>query len=221
MKTRVSDYTLELFCRAAASRHPTPAGVAVAAVSSGFALALLAKVLAVSGRRKVLSGDAATLESLAAAAQATSGRLLQLADDDVAAFEAYLAAARLPSSTEQEHEEQRRAVDSALARAIEVPLAAAQETAAGLQLCIDALTLTPAALIADLGVTATLLASALRGFLLCAESNVRQLAAETASLRERLATETERHRLALRQAEEVLERARMTLETAAPPGGKR
>jgi methenyltetrahydrofolate cyclohydrolase len=217
--TRVSAYTLEAFCREAASRHPTPAGVAVAAVSAGFALGLLAKVLIVSGHRKALSGNASRLESLAAAAQAASSRMLQLADEDVAAFEAYLAATRLPSSTEEQRQERARAVESVVRRTIDVPLAAAQEAAAGLQLCSDASSLAPAALIADLGLTASLLAGALRGFLLCADSNVRQLAPEAASFRERLATETERHERAFHQAEAVLERARTALaETAAPPG---
>lgn len=178
MTTRLCDYTLEQLRRAVADRHPMPAGVAVAAVAGGLALGLLAKVLAVS-RRKALSGDAVRLESLAAAATAASGRMLQLADDDVAAFEAYLAAKRLPAATEHERQERRRAVESALARAIEVPLAAAQEAAAGLQLCSDASTLAPRELIADLGVSTALLEGARRGFLQCADSNVQQL--ETAA----------------------------------------
>jgi methenyltetrahydrofolate cyclohydrolase len=180
---RVSDYTLEQLRRAVAERHPMPAGVAVAAVSGSLALGLLAKVLAVS-RRKALSGDAARLESLAAAAAAASGRMLQLADDDVAAFDAYLAANRLPSATEHEREERRRAVESALARAIEVPLAAAQEAAAGLQLCSDVATLAPRELIADLGVTTALLEGARRGCLLCADSNVQQLESAATPRRE-------------------------------------
>ena len=174
MSARVSAYTIEDFCREAASRHPTPAGVAVAAVSTGFALGLLAKVLLVGSHRKALAANVGKLESLAAAAQSASSRMLQLADDDVAAFESYLAANRLPSSTEPEREARRHAIDSALARAIEVPLAAAQEAAAGLRLCSDATALIPDELAADVGVTSALLDGARRGFLLCAESNVRQ-----------------------------------------------
>lgn len=188
-----------------------PAGVAIAAVSSGFALGLLAKALAVGARRKTPSGSLATLESLAAAAQAASRRLLQLADDDVAAFEAYLAATRAPSSTEEERQRHRQTLDSAARRAIEVPLAAAREAAAGLQLCAEASTLTPLPLTADLGVTAGLLLGALRGFLLCAESNVRQLGPEAASFRERVATEAQRLSGACRTAETVLEHARKAL----------
>lgn len=204
----LSRVTLEDFRREAAGPHPMPAGVAIAAVSAGFALGLVAKVLAVSGRRNTLPGNAAGLEPLAAAAQTASQRMLQLAGDDVAAFEAYLTARRLPHSMEPEREARQQAIDSAIRRIIDVPLAAAREAAAGLQLCSDTFAFTPPALVADLGVVATLLAGALRAFLLCAESNVRQLAPDAASLRERVATETERHAPALRMAEVVLERAR-------------
>lgn len=212
MTTRVCDTTLGHFRSAAASPHPMPAGVAIAAVSSGLALGLLAKVLAIGSRRKAPSGNLATLGPLAAAAQAASERMLQLADDDVAAFEAYLAATRSPSTTEEERQNHRQVVGSAVRRAIEVPLAAAQEAAAGLQLCSDAAALTPLPLTADLGVTAGLLASALRGFLLCAQSNVRQLAPEAAAFREHVAAETQRLEGAFRLAEVVLDRARTALE---------
>ena len=76
---------------------------------------------------------------------------------------------------------------------------------------------TPPALVADLGVIASLLASALRGFLLCAESNVRNLAPGTASLRERVATEAQRHAPAFGIAEAVLERTRAALEGVGIP----
>lgn len=206
MPTRVSDSTLEQFREAAASPQPTPAGVAVAAVSAGFALGLLAKVLTVTGRRKALSEDTPRLEALIAAAQAASQRMLQLADDDIAAFEAYLAAKRRPRSTESERQARQQDINSSVERAIELPLAAAHEAAAGLQLCSEASAVsTPPALVADLGVVASLLASALRGFLLCAESNVRQLAPDAASHRERLATETKQHDQTLRRTEALLE----------------
>ncbi|MGH8326750.1 MAG: cyclodeaminase/cyclohydrolase family protein [Steroidobacteraceae bacterium] len=205
MPTRVSDSTLEQFRHAAAGQQPTPAGVAVAAVAAAFALGLIAKVHTISGRRKELQADAPRLEALSAAAQAASQRMLQLAGDDSAAFEAYLAARRLPRATDSERQARERGIDSAARRAIDLPLEAAQEAAAGLKLCTDASALTPLALVADLRVAAALLAGALRGFLLCAQSNVRQLTPETASLGERVATETQRHEQALHQAEALLE----------------
>ena len=212
----VSDSTLERFREAAASGRPTPAGVAVAAVSASFAFGLLAKVLAVSGRKDVRSENSAKLEPLTAAAVAESSRMLQVAADDIAAFGAYLAAARLPHSTDRERRARQQARDSALRQAIDLPLAAARSTAAGLQLCADAVSMTHLVVLADLAAAVTLLAGALRAFLICAESNVRQLTPEVSSLREQLANEADRHKPALRQAEEVLERIAAALEAPGP-----
>jgi methenyltetrahydrofolate cyclohydrolase len=207
---------LERFREAAASGHPTPAGVAVAAVSASFAFGLLAKALAVSGRKDTRSANLGKLEPLTAAVRAESSRMLQLADDDIAAFQAYLAGARLPHSTDQERLVRRQALDSALRQAIDLPLAAARAAAAGLQLCAEAVPMTHLVVLADLATSVTLLCGALRAFLLCAKSNVRQLAPETSAYRELLAKETDRHKRALRQAEEVLERVAATLEAAGP-----
>lgn len=216
----LAQFTLEDFRQETAGEHPMPGGVAIAAVSAGFALGLVAKVLAVSIRRNEPCEDTARLQPLAAAAQPASQRMLHLAGDDVAAFQTYLTAKRLPHSTESERQARHQAIDSAVRHAIDLPLSAAQEAAAGLQLCGEVCAYTPVALIADLGVAATLLAGALRAFLLCAQSNVRQLAEDAASYRERLATETERHEQALRQAEAIVEHARRAVETAATPAAK-
>jgi formiminotetrahydrofolate cyclodeaminase len=202
--TRVSASTLGQFRDAIADQQPTPAGVAVAAASAAFALGLLVKVLTVSGRRREPGASLAGLQSLAATAQAASQRMLQLASDDVAAFEAYLTARRMPHGTDSERQAREQSTGTAVRRAIDVPLAAAQEAAAGLALCGEMSAVTPPALAADLGVAAALLAGALRGFLLCAQSNVRQLAPDAAPYRERLATDTKRHEQALRHAEAVL-----------------
>ncbi len=210
----LSQATLEHFRREAAGQHPMPAGVAIAAVSAGFALGLAAKVLRVSGRQNPLPADASRVELLAAAAQSASQRLLQLANADIAAFGAYLSARRLPHSMQAESQARLQAIDSAVRRTVDIPLAAAHEAAAGLRLCEELSAFTPAALLADLGVIASLLASALRGFLLCAQSNVRNLAPDTVSLRERVATEAQSHAAAFGIAAAVLERTRAALEIA-------
>lgn len=206
----LSQLTIEGFRLRTAGEHPMPAGVAVAAVSAAFALGLLAKVLAVSARGAMAAAETAGPESLAAA-RAASQRMLQLAGDDVAAFEAYLSARRLPHAGESERQARQQAIEAAVLRAIEPPLAAAQEAAAGLQLCSQAAACIIPALIADLGVIASLLASALRGFLLCAQSNVRHLAPDDASLRQRVVMESQRHAPAFALAEAMLERTRTAL----------
>jgi len=214
LTTAVSESTLERFREATASAHPTPAGVAVAAVAASFALGLLAKGLAVSARRDAQSVTIGKLEPLAAGARAESSRMLQLASDDMAAFEAYLAAARMPRATDRERLERQRALDGALRQAIDLPLAGARSAAAGLRLCVEAVAVTHLAVLADLGTAVTLLAGALRAFLLCAESNVSQLAPENSPQRELLAKESVAHRRCVREAEEVLDRVTAAFEAA-------
>ena len=208
----LSQAALEHFRREAAGQDPMPAGVAIAAVSGSFALGLTAKVLRLSSRRNPSPADASRPELLAAAAQSASQRMLQLASADVAAFGAYLGARRLPHSTGAESQERQLAIETAVRRTVDVPLAAAHEAAAGLRLCDELSASTPPELVADLGVIASLLAGALRGFLLCAQSNVRNLAPGTPSLRDRVATEAQSHAAAFGIAEAVLERTRAALE---------
>lgn len=218
MPKSLSDSTLEQFRAATVSPRPAPAGVTVAAVSVSFALGLLAKALGVSGRRKGFTGDPARLESLAGAAQAGSKRLLQFAADDTVVFADYLAAARMPQSSEHEQRLRQESLERTIPGTIELPLAAARETAAGLTLCVEACPLTPLPLIADLASCAALLTSGLRVFLVCAHSNVRQLAPDPAPYLERLAIEQDRQERALALAETVF--AHVAGELDAPTGAR-
>ncbi len=217
MPTPVADSTLEQFRAAVAGTRPVPAGVTAAAVSVSFALGLLAKALSVSGRRQTLAGHGPDLEALATAAQAGSARMMQLAGDDIDAFEDYLARARKPHDDALERQTRRRALEGAVHRAIELPLAAARESAAGLELCVEACPLIHLAVIADLGACASLLASGLRIFLMCAESNVRQLAVDPSAYREVLARGKDRQEQGLRRAQTVLTHVAATLEAAPAP----
>lgn len=203
MPSSTSDLSLEYFRASAASGESTPAGVAVAAASASFALGLLAKVLKVSSRHKKFAGSVAKIESLADSARAQSKRMLQFADEDTAAFSAYLAGNRLPQSTDREREERQRALNAAVRKAIEIPLTAAQAAASGLELCSAACTFTHAAVIADLGAAATLLLAAMRVFLTCADSNLRQLALDPAPFGAAFASRGDWEHRATRNAESV------------------
>jgi formiminotetrahydrofolate cyclodeaminase len=216
LTTPVAESTLERFRDAAAGGQPAPAGVAIAAVSASFAFGLLAKALAVSARREGPAADPAKLEPLMTRLRTESSRLLQLAAEDTAAFEAYLASARLPQASERERTERRNALDAALGKAIDLPFAAAAAAAAGLQWSAEALPLVTLVVLADVGAAVSLLAGALRAFLICAESNVRVLGPRTHAYRERLAQETQRHRGTLQLAEQVLGRVAGSLEAGHP-----
>lgn len=214
MPTHVWDSTLEDFRSATASGEPLPAGVSVSAVSASLAFGLLAKVLKVSGRRKDFAGNLAKLEALVESARSESKRMMQFAEEDIAAFNTYMATARLPQATDAEREERKRAVDSAVRKAIEVPLAAARAAAAGIALCGEAAGMVHPIVAADLGAATSLLAGAMRVFLLCADSNIRQVAPDPSAYRDAITARFEWENKASRQAESVFRQVAAAIDAA-------
>jgi formiminotetrahydrofolate cyclodeaminase len=147
---------------------PTPAGVAVAAVAASLALSLIAMSLEVSAGKKSATGSRVALGRMRRAAARESLRMLDYADRDVAAFNAYLKSRRRGA--------RRGGPDAALARAIETPLKIARAAFAALELCAQAAPLVRRAVAADLGTGAAMLAAAARAAARSAESNLRYVA---------------------------------------------
>ena len=176
MKPTVWESTLEEFREQVASRRPVPASGSVSAVSASLALNLLVKVLEITAHKKGFAADPGRLGTLLEAAKAESARLERYADEDVAAFNAYLQSAKLPQSNDAERGRRQQATASCLQQVIEGPFQAARSAAAGIGICADALPLVPKSLIADLGSAVALLAGAARGLMVSAEFNIRQLA---------------------------------------------
>lgn len=168
----------------------------MSAVSASLGLGLVEKVLRIAGQRRDFSGDRGRLDQLADAAQAGSARLARYADEDVAAFNEYLASRRLKDTL---------AIGAALRTAIEVPLKIARAAVNGLDLCGEAACFVPAALAADLGTAVVLLAGAARATLLSVDSNLGQIPADSHFCRDVLAERRELHRQALQKAEKLLE----------------
>jgi formiminotetrahydrofolate cyclodeaminase len=221
MPTHVWDSTLENFRSATASGEPLPAGVSVSAVSASLAFGLLAKVLKVSARRKDFGGNVPKLEALLESARSESKRMMQFAEEDIAAFNAYMATARLPQASDTEREERKRAVDSAVRKAIEVPFAAARAAASGIALCGEAAGMVHAIVAADLGAATSLLASAMRVFLLCADSNIRQVAPDPSSYRDVIVGRFEWENKASRQAESVFRKVAAAIDAAGAKQGRK
>jgi methenyltetrahydrofolate cyclohydrolase len=159
---------------------PVPAGVAISAVSASLALALLAKVLALTVKHKSFTGSVEFIETLIDDARRESTYLTNLADEDVRAFSRYMDWVRVSKSPGREE-----AVDSAMREAINIPMDAARSIVRGLDLTREAAPFCHTGLMAaDLGVAATLLSGALRAMLLTVEANLRLLPAEDAFCKE-------------------------------------
>jgi formiminotetrahydrofolate cyclodeaminase len=144
--------SVNAFREKVAGTDPVPAGVAISAVTASLALALVVKVLLIAGKKSDVSG-------LLETARAESARLADLADQDIRAFDHYMATGdMLP--------------------AIEVPMEAARAVVRGLGLCAETAAIVRGLTAADIGAAALLLSGAVRAMLLSVDFNLRYMRAD-------------------------------------------
>jgi formiminotetrahydrofolate cyclodeaminase len=121
-----------------ASTDPTPGGGSAAAWAGATGAALVAMV---SGMEKTRTGDEAERTRLRAVRERveTAGAALRgLVDEDSAAYDAVMAAYRLPKGSDDEKAARKAAIQSALERATEVPLLTAESCLVVLQEAVTA-----------------------------------------------------------------------------------
>ncbi|MCC6747406.1 MAG: glutamate formimidoyltransferase [Deltaproteobacteria bacterium] len=106
-----------------ASSAPTPGGGSVAALSGALAASLTAMVAALSHGRSADRELDARLEEWGRRAQELKAECLAAVDEDTAAFNALMAAARLPKVTAEQQDARASAVREATRWAAAVPLA--------------------------------------------------------------------------------------------------
>lgn len=164
----------------------------MSAVSASLGLGLLEKVLRIVSQRRDFSGDRMRLGQIGDAARTESARLAHYADEDIAAFNEYMAGRRLAKDTPQQREDRECAIAAALRTAIDVPMNIARAAIAGLDLCTDAAGFVHAFVAADLGAAAELLAGAVRATLLSVDFNLGQVPHDSQFHRDIIA---ERHEL--------------------------
>jgi glutamate formiminotransferase/formiminotetrahydrofolate cyclodeaminase len=124
---RFADLTIATFSEALAADTPTPGGGSASAVAGSLAASLLAMVARLSLGREKYAPFAATIERSIEVAERARVRLLELADLDAAAFEAWGAARRMPHGSLEEGAVRDAAVAAAALRAAEVPLEIVRE----------------------------------------------------------------------------------------------
>jgi glutamate formiminotransferase/formiminotetrahydrofolate cyclodeaminase len=192
---------------------PAPGGGSVAALCGALAAALAAMVANLTLRPE--HRDAAELEALAVEAQTSKDDLLAAVDRDTAAFEAVLAARRLPKASPAEAAARDAALVAALRGATLVPLGVLQQARRALDLARDAARLGLAATRSDAGVAAQCAAAAAEGAYYNVLINLEALKAadpdfvrDTAAAARRLADE------ARAGAEAQRQRVRAELETS-------
>jgi formiminotetrahydrofolate cyclodeaminase len=129
--------TAELLQRFA-STDPTPGGGSAAALSGALGAALASMVCAMPKTKSGAPQERDRLDRALARATAAGARLQALVDEDSAAFEAVMAAFRLPKATEEEKGARKRAIAAANQRATEVPLQTAEACLVVLEVAVEA-----------------------------------------------------------------------------------
>ncbi|MGE0452570.1 MAG: cyclodeaminase/cyclohydrolase family protein [Vicinamibacteria bacterium] len=109
-----------------ASPAPVPGGGSAGALGGALAAALVSMVCALPRTRTGAAEERAELETAGRWAGSAGARLRRLIEDDAAAYEAVLAARRLPRTSDLERGRRATAVGAALARATAVPLETAE-----------------------------------------------------------------------------------------------
>ena len=131
---RLADLTLTQFLAALADDTPTPGGGAVSALAGALGGALMAMVAGLTLGRPRYAPVAAAMIDLRRRANALQAQLMDLADVDAEAYDAVIAASRSPQTNAPGREAHDNAVQDALRRATDAPLAVAAA-------CVDVLTL--------------------------------------------------------------------------------
>jgi glutamate formiminotransferase/formiminotetrahydrofolate cyclodeaminase len=126
----LSQMSLERFSAAVASENPAPGGGSVSAALGALAAALGAMVANVSANKRGWEDRLQGFSDLAESGQRARVRLLALIDEDSEAFDAVLAAQRLPAEGDAAREARDEAMAVALRRAVAVPLSVMREAMA-------------------------------------------------------------------------------------------
>jgi formiminotetrahydrofolate cyclodeaminase len=117
------DLTLAAFVDQLASAEPVPGGGSASAVAASLGAGLVAMVATLSEGRPKYADYASTHTTAGNVGRALATRLLELADEDAAAYAVFGAALRMAKATETEQGARREALRVAARTASLVPLA--------------------------------------------------------------------------------------------------
>lgn len=120
--TRCTDQTLATFLGALSNAEPTPGGGTAAAIAGAMGASLLLMVSGLARSRTNAADEHAALAAVRPGLVELRDRMLALADADSEAFNAVMAAFRLPKATDSDKAVRTRAIQEALRAATEAPL---------------------------------------------------------------------------------------------------
>ena len=163
-------WPLATFRDTLASDSPTPGGGSAAMVSATLGLGLVVMALRITANK---AADRAFLDTLILSGERLIDELSAHAEADIAVFDAYMTALKLPKATEEEKTARRDALRQATIAATEIPLNAAQTALEGIDLANQAATLAATQIVSDVGAGAATLRGAVEAVLYAVDVNLR------------------------------------------------
>lgn len=173
---KLVDRTLEGFADETASESPAPGGGSVSAAVGALGAALGAMVANLSSHKRGWDARWREFSDWAVEGKRIYSKLLELVDEDTAAFNAVMAAYRLPQGDAAERERRDEAIQSAARRAMETPLEVMEASLEAMPLLEAMAREGNPASVSDAGVGALCARAAARGGLLNVRINSSELA---------------------------------------------
>ncbi len=164
--------TFQELLAAFASPDPTPGGGSASAATGAMGAALLTMVAALPKTRTGSEDDRTALTTAVAALIPLRQQLADAVDADTVAYDAVVAAYKLPKGTDAEQAARKAAIQRALRTATDVPLGVMRLSAAGLAKAAVVAAHGHRAAASDVGVAVALLSAGLQGARLNVEINL-------------------------------------------------
>ena len=186
---KLTDLSVTGLIAAFGSPSPTPGGGSASALAGAAGAALLAMVAAMPKNRTSTAEEAGLLQATGTRCGKLSDALLDLVDRDSEAYDAVVAAYRLPKASDDEKSARKAEIQAAMKRAAETPLETMRYAAEALEAAPIVARLGSANAASDVVVAIELLSAAARGARANVEINLESLddAAYVARLREEVA----------------------------------
>ena len=124
--TDFAKLSVEQFLEDLASSSPTPGGGTAAAVAAAMGASLMEMVAALTLTKEKFASAHEAVRPIAGAAHAARTEFLRLAKEDAEAYDAVVAARRLPKETEEQKAARAEAIAAGNRRATEIPMQTAQ-----------------------------------------------------------------------------------------------
>ena len=124
--TEFGKFRVDEFLAALGAQEPAPGGGTAAAVSGAMGAALVEMVAALTLGKEKFADVHPAMGAILEAASVARAEMLSLAREDALAYEAVVAARRMPRENEEEKAARARAIDAANRLATEVPMRTAR-----------------------------------------------------------------------------------------------